>query len=110
MTQDKPDYVCMYVCMYVCNAFLLKGSLLLLLLLLLSLLLLLLLNEDQITSDSPNARDQSAFCAFHTFLVEIQTKVGYIQSCDDACVIITGVENSTLKWSASIFYFTNDGG
>ena len=92
----------MYVCMYV-KPFLLKGSLLLLL------LLLLLLNEDQITSDSPNARDQSAFCAFHTFLVEIQTKAGYIQSCD-ACVIITGVEKSTLKWSASLFYFTNDGG
>ena len=27
---------------------------------------------------SPNACDQSAFCAFHTFLVEIQTNAGYI--------------------------------
>ena len=25
-----------------------------------------------------NARDQSAFCAFHTFLVEVQTNAGYI--------------------------------
>ena len=28
---------------------------------------------DQITSDSPNERDQIAFCAFHSFLVEVQT-------------------------------------
>jgi len=27
---------------------------------------------------SANARDQSAFCAFHTFLVEVQTNAGYI--------------------------------
>ena len=27
-----------------------------------------------------NARDQSAFCAFHTFLVEVQTNAGYIHA------------------------------
>ena len=37
---------------------------------------------DQITSDSPNERDQIAFCAFHSFLVEVK------HSCD-ACVITT---------------------
>ena len=37
---------------------------------------------------SPNARDQSAFCAFHTFLVVIKTNAAYIQSCN-ACVITT---------------------
>ena len=30
--------------------------------------------RDQITSDKgPNARDQIAFCAFHSFLVEVQS-------------------------------------
>ena len=28
--------------------------------------------------EGPNARDQSASCAFHTFLVEVQTNAGYI--------------------------------
>ena len=27
--------------------------------------------------ECPNARDQSAFCGFHTFLVEVQTNVGH---------------------------------
>ena len=27
-----------------------------------------------------NARDKSAFCAFHSFLVEFQTKAGYIHA------------------------------
>ena len=31
---------------------------------------------DQFTSDR-KARDQSAFCTFHTFLVEVQTNAGY---------------------------------
>ena len=30
--------------------------------------------------EGPNARDQSAFFAFHTFLVEVQTNVGYIHA------------------------------
>ena len=35
--------------------------------------------RDQIMSDiSPNVCDQSAFCAFHTFLVEVQTYACYI--------------------------------
>ena len=28
--------------------------------------------------EGPSARDQSAFCAFHTFLMEVQTNAGYI--------------------------------
>ena len=27
--------------------------------------------------EGPNGRDQSAFCAFHTFLVQVQTNAGY---------------------------------
>ena len=35
--------------------------------------------RDQITSDEgPNARDQIALCAFHSFLVEVQTNAGNI--------------------------------
>ena len=30
--------------------------------------------------ESPNARDQSAFCGFHTFLVEVQTNAGHIHA------------------------------
>ena len=30
--------------------------------------------------DGRKARDQSAFCAFHTFLVEVQTNAGYIRA------------------------------
>ena len=29
--------------------------------------------------ESPNARDQSAFCAFYKFLVEVQTNADYIR-------------------------------
>ena len=39
--------------------------------------------RDQITSGStlgPNALDQNAFCAFHSFLVEVQTNIGYINA------------------------------
>ena len=28
--------------------------------------------------EGPNVRDQIAFCAFHTFLLEVQTNAGYI--------------------------------
>ena len=35
--------------------------------------------------EGPNARDQSALCAFHSFLVEVQTKC-WLHACD-ACVI-----------------------
>ena len=28
--------------------------------------------------EGPNTRDQIAFCAFHSFLVEVQTNAGYI--------------------------------
>ena len=31
-------------------------------------------------TEDPNARDQSAFCAFRTFLVEVQTNAGYIHA------------------------------
>ena len=30
--------------------------------------------------EGPNSRDQSAFCAFHTFLVEVQTNDAYIHA------------------------------
>ena len=30
--------------------------------------------------EGPNARDQSAFCGFHTFLVEVQTNAGRIHA------------------------------
>ena len=30
--------------------------------------------------DGPNARDQIGFCAFHSFLVEVQTNAGYIHA------------------------------
>ena len=30
--------------------------------------------------EGPNARDQSAFCGFHTFLVEVQTNAGHIHA------------------------------
>ena len=30
--------------------------------------------------ESPNARDQIAFCAFHSFLVEVQTNAGSIHA------------------------------
>ena len=37
--------------------------------------------RDQITSDQgPNANDQIAFFAFHSFLVEVQTNAGYIHA------------------------------
>ena len=29
-------------------------------------------------TEGPNARDQIAFCAFHSLLVKIQTNAGYI--------------------------------
>ena len=36
---------------------------------------------DQISSDKgANASDQIAFCAFHSFLVEVQTNAGYIHA------------------------------
>ena len=38
----------------------------------------------------PKARDQNAFCAFHSFLVEVQTNAG-LHTCD-ACVITTWAE------------------
>ena len=40
--------------------------------------------------EGPNARDQIAFCAFHSFLVEVQTDAGWcwLHTCD-ACVITT---------------------
>ena len=38
----------------------------------------------------PKARDQIAFCAFHSFLVEVQTNAG-LHTCD-ACVITTWAE------------------
>ena len=37
--------------------------------------------------EGPNAHDRSAFCAFHSFLVEVQTNAGYIHA--DACVKTT---------------------
>ena len=44
--------------------------------------------RDQITSEkSPNARDQIAFCAFHSFSVEVQTNAGYIH--ETPCIIAT---------------------
>ena len=30
--------------------------------------------------ESPNACDQIAFCAFHSFLVKVQTNAGYIHA------------------------------
>ena len=30
--------------------------------------------------EGPNARDQIVFCAFHSFLVEVQTKAAYIHA------------------------------
>jgi len=30
--------------------------------------------------EGPNARDQNAFCGFHTFLVEVQTNAGHIHA------------------------------
>ena len=30
--------------------------------------------------EGPNARDQIAFCAFHSFLVEVQMNAGYIHA------------------------------
>ena len=30
--------------------------------------------------EGPNVRDQIAFCAFHSFLVEVQTNAGYINA------------------------------
>ena len=37
--------------------------------------------RDQITSDQgPNANDQIAFFAFHSFLVEVQMNAGYIHA------------------------------
>jgi len=37
--------------------------------------------RDQISSDKgANASDQIAFCAFHSFLVEVQTNAGYIHA------------------------------
>ena len=37
--------------------------------------------------EDPNAHDRSAFCAFHSFLVEVQTNAAYIHA--DACVKTT---------------------
>ena len=37
--------------------------------------------------EGPNVQDQIAFCAFHSFLVEVQTNAGL--HTWDACVIIT---------------------
>ena len=34
----------------------------------------------KITTEGPNARDQSAFCAFHSFLVGVRTNAGYIHA------------------------------
>ena len=38
--------------------------------------------RDQITSDrrAKNASDQIAFCAFHSFLVEVQMNTGYMHA------------------------------
>ena len=36
---------------------------------------------------SPNARDQIAFCSFHSFSVEVQTNAGYIH--ETPCIIAT---------------------
>ena len=30
--------------------------------------------------EGPNTRDQIAFCAFHSFLVKVQTNAGYIHA------------------------------
>ena len=30
--------------------------------------------------EGPNAHDQIAFCAFHSFLVEVQTNAGYVHA------------------------------
>ena len=36
---------------------------------------------DQITKiEVPNMHDQSEFCTFHTFLVEVQTNAGYMHA------------------------------
>ena len=32
--------------------------------------------------EGPNARDQTALCAFHSFLVEVQKNAGYTDICD----------------------------
>ena len=40
--------------------------------------------HDQITGvEGRNARDQLAICALHSFLVEVQTKAGYIHATHD---------------------------
>ena len=39
--------------------------------------------------EGPNARDQTTFCVFNTFLEEVQTNAGYIHATRDACVITT---------------------
>ena len=36
-----------------------------------------------------NARDEIAFRAFHSFLVEVQTNAGYVHASPDACVKTT---------------------
>ena len=37
--------------------------------------------HDQISSDQgANASNQIAFCAFHSFLLEVQTNAGYIHA------------------------------
>ena len=38
--------------------------------------------------EGQNTCDQIAFCAFHTFLVQVQTNAGYIHTCG-ACTITT---------------------
>ena len=40
-------------------------------------------------TDGQNARDEIAFRALHSFLVEVQTNAGYIHASPDACVKTT---------------------
>ena len=49
--------------------------------------------RDQILSDQgANASDQIAFCAFHSFLVEVQTNAGYMRHmrCNNLEIRIVG--------------------
>ena len=40
-------------------------------------------------TDGQNACDEIAFRALHSFLVEVQTKAGYVHASPDACVKTT---------------------
>ena len=40
-------------------------------------------------TDGQNARDEIAFRALHSFLVEVQTNAGYVHASPDACVKTT---------------------